>query len=50
MGLLAENPTAGIKSPKIERKKLEYLSMEEMDRLLSTPDESIRGIRGQSHT
>lgn len=48
MGLLAENPTAGIKSPKIERKKLEYLSMEEMDRLLSTPDESIRGIRDRA--
>lgn len=48
IGLLKTNPTADIKSPKIERKELEYLKIEEIDKLLATPDDSIRGIRDKA--
>jgi integrase/recombinase XerD len=44
-GKIKGNPTTGIKSPKIERKELEYLSLEEVDLLLQMPDKSIRGMR-----
>lgn len=44
-GRIKGNPTLGIKSPKIERKELEYLSLEEVDLLLQMPDKSIRGMR-----
>lgn len=47
-GLIQNNPTADIRSPKIERKELEYLTIEEVDRLLSTPDDSLRGIRDRA--
>lgn len=47
-GLVSSNPTVDIKSPKIERKELEYLTLEEVDRLLETPDGSIRGIRDKA--
>jgi len=46
--LMQSNPTVDIKSPKIERKELEYLTLEEVDRLLNTPDNSIRGIRDKA--
>jgi len=44
-GKIKGNPTVGIKSPKIERKDLEYLTLEEVDILLQMPDKSIRGMR-----
>lgn len=44
-GKIKGNPTVGIKSPKIERKDLEYLTLEEVDLLLQMPDKSIRGMR-----
>lgn len=47
-GLMQNNPTADIRSPKIERKELEYLTIAEIDRLLSTPDDSVRGIRDRA--
>ena len=47
-GLMKENPTANIKSPKIERKKLEYLEIEEIDKLLAIPDDSVKGIRDRA--
>lgn len=47
-GLIRNNPTSDIKSPKIERKELEYLTLEEVDKLLSTPDDSVRGIRDRA--
>lgn len=46
--LISDNPTANIKSPKIERKGVEYLSLEEIDTLLSIPDESPKGIRDRA--
>ncbi len=47
-GLISENPTAGIKSPRIEHKELEFLSIEEIDKLLETPDESLKGRRDKA--
>ncbi|MBR0596861.1 site-specific tyrosine recombinase XerD [Sinanaerobacter chloroacetimidivorans] len=42
------NPTINIKSPKIERKNIEYLSLEEVDRLLQQPDQSVKGKRDRA--
>ena len=47
-GVMSEDPTDKIKSPKIERKKVEYLSIREIDRLLACPDESNKGIRDRA--
>lgn len=47
-GYMKENPTVNIKSPKIERKNIEYLTVEEIDKLLSLPDGSLRGIRDKA--
>lgn len=47
-GLISVNPTEDIKSPKIERKKLEYLTIEEVEELLTAPDDSIKGIRDRA--
>ena len=43
--MISDNPTAGIKSPKIEKKELEFLTLEEIDKLLESPDDSHKGIR-----
>lgn len=48
IGLIRDNPTAGIKSSRIERKELEYLSLQEIDKLLDAPDDSIRGLRDRA--
>ena len=45
---ITSNPTQNIKSPKIERKTLEYLMLEEVDRLLALPDKSVRGLRDRA--
>lgn len=45
---VSSNPTQNIKSPKIERKTLEYLTLEEIDRLLALPDKSVRGLRDRA--
>ena len=47
-GLADTDPTAGIRSPKIERKEIEYLTIAEIDRLLESPDDSVRGIRDRA--
>lgn len=47
-GVIQTNPTADIKSPKIERKTLEYLEISEIDKLLDSPDDSIRGVRDKA--
>jgi len=44
-GGLSEDPTTGIRSPRIERKEIEYLTIEEVDRLLSAPSETDIGCR-----
>lgn len=44
-GSVSDNPTSGIKTPKIQRKELEFLSIDEMNRLLGSPDQSLKGYR-----
>lgn len=46
--VISDDPTKGIKSPKVERKELEYLPLEEVDKLLSAPDESPKGLRDRA--
>lgn len=47
-GAVTSNPTSNIKSPKIDRKDLEFLTVEEIDRLLKVPDESVKGVRDKA--
>lgn len=47
-GEMTENPTLNIKSPKVERKEIEYLTIEEVDHLLSLPDNSVKGKRDRA--
>ena len=47
-GVVSNNPTEDIKSPKIERKALEYLTIEEVEHLLEAPDDSIKGLRDRA--
>ncbi len=47
-GYVKENPVVNIKSPKIERKELEYLTIEEVDKLLLLPDDSLKGQRDKA--
>ena len=47
-GHITQNPTANIKTPKVEKKEIEYLTIEEVDKLLSMPDDSIRGRRDRA--
>lgn len=46
--IISNNPTANIKSPKIERKSIEYLTLEEIDNLLDKPDRSPKGVRDRA--
>ncbi|MDO4868814.1 MAG: tyrosine recombinase [Bacillota bacterium] len=48
INVIKDNPTSGIKTPKIERKELEFLTIEEVDRLLEVPDRSLKGIRDRA--
>lgn len=43
-----KNPTENIKTPKVTRKTLSYLTIEEVERLLAVPDESPKGIRDRA--
>lgn len=47
-GQIKDNPTINIKSPRIERKSIEYLTVEEMDKLLSAPDNTVKGLRDRA--
>ena len=47
-GRVDSDPTAGIRSPKIARRQIEFLSMQEIDQLLSAPDDSVRGVRDRA--
>lgn len=47
-GLITDNPTHNIKSPKIERKGIEYLQVEEIEKLLEAPDDSFKGKRDRA--
>lgn len=45
---ISENPTKGIRTPRIEKKELEFLTIEEIDRLLEGPDNSLKGRRDRA--
>ena len=47
-GEVTVNPADDIKSPKIEKKEIEFLSLEEMDKLMSLPDETLKGLRDKA--
>ncbi len=47
-GMIDSNPTENIKSPKIERKTIEYLELSEIEKLMAVPDDSVRGLRDKA--
>ena len=47
-GLVKINPADDIKSPKIEKREIEFLSIEEIERLMSLPDDTQKGIRDRA--
>lgn len=47
-GSIKSNPTSNIKSPRIERKEIEYLTVEEVERILSMPDDTMKGKRDRA--
>jgi integrase/recombinase XerD len=44
-GIVSQNPSKGIRTPRIARKEVEYLSIDEVETLLAQPGDSVRGIR-----
>ena len=47
-GIIEKNPTLNIKPPKVERKDLEYLTIEEVERLLMSPANDTIGMRDKA--
>ncbi len=45
---MSQNPTEGIKSPKIERKKIEFMTVDEIEKLLENPNRSHKGLRDKA--
>ncbi len=45
---IGNNPAKGIKSPNVERKQIEYLSKEEIERLLALPIDTKKQIRNRA--
>ena len=45
---LESNPADNIKSPKIEKKAIEFLSTEDIEKLMDLPDETEKGIRDKA--
>lgn len=45
---VSENPAADIKVPKISRKEIEYLTIEEVEELLRQPEDTIKGLRDKA--
>ena len=46
--LLKENPADNIRSPKIEKKSMDFLSPDEINRLMASPDGSVKGLRDRA--
>lgn len=47
-GVLAADPCDNIKAPKVEKKDVDYLTVEEVDALLGAPDDSMKGARDRA--
>ena len=45
---IGENPTETIKSPRVEKKEIQYLTPEEIERLLELPDDTAKGKRDRA--
>ena len=45
---LQNNPADNIKSPKIEKKAMEYLQIDDIEKLMSLPDDTDKGIRDKA--
>lgn len=45
---IAINPTDGIKTPRAERKEIDYLSISEVEELIKQPSDSIKGYRDRA--
>jgi integrase/recombinase XerD len=46
--VIATNPSKNMKSPKVERKEIDYLTISEIETLLEFPDNSPKGIRDRA--
>jgi len=46
-GLISENPFAGLRGPKMQRKLPDVLSIDEVEELLSAPIEALKELRAQ---
>lgn len=46
--VVSEDPTLNIKSPRLPRKRIQYLSIEEVERILEQPDSSVKGVRDRA--
>ena len=46
--IMEDDPSVNLKAPKIIKKVPEILTVEEMDKLLSLPDDSVKGIRDKA--
>ncbi|MDR1496678.1 MAG: tyrosine recombinase [Clostridiales Family XIII bacterium] len=47
-GVISTNPSVDIKTPKVVRKEVEYLSIGEIEKLLAQPDDSPKGVRDRA--
>ena len=47
-GTVKSDPTEGIKTPRAERKDLDYLNIDEIEKILAAPDNSIKGKRDKA--
>jgi integrase/recombinase XerD len=47
-GIMSTNPSVAIKTPKVARKEVEYLTIGEIEKLLSQPDGSLKGVRDKA--
>ena len=48
IGVITDNPTINIRAPKNEKKIPEYLSIEEIERLMECPGKSMKGVRDRA--
>ncbi len=48
IGAITDNPAVDIKVPKISRKEIEYLTIEEVEELLKQPEDTIKGLRDRA--
>ena len=47
-GIIARNPAVDIRSPKVERKEISYLTLDEIERIFECTDDTTKGIRDKA--